>query len=1070
MHRKPVWSGAARAVIWAASAVITAAVASISWADELPDLSTDPILVLNGVGHTASVNRVLVSRDGARVFTVSDDQSLRVWRLDDGTLLDVVRGPIGPSDEGALYAVAESERFLAVAGRAGWDWKGGKTFVRVLSAADLTPKGVLTGLPSPVDDLEFSDDGKFLAVGLSGGGAGIRVFQLGRGDPVIKDSDYPEGVVDIAFLPDGRLLALGASGVLRAYNVANGTTVADVALPGTGRPWRLVPAHGTDLVAITHRASAELLLIPTTNKARQGRIAIDGTAGSGVANAAWGKGDKRVYAVSDQEGVRRNGSVATQQLIRSLDIDGKQLAAFDLQLTGVDAPIVDFVSVPSDGGRDALVFSTSAGDWGVLDVQGDGRLELRFLVRAEGASFRGGSARRPLINEDGTSVAFYPGASADRRILFDSKRALLEEAPDGLRGFFEASRTVGNHILDLDVELASARVDGRVVDLEPGERALDIVSSQTGDEVYLGSNHYLRRLAPGSGSEVWRVPVPAPAWIVAPSANGSVVTAFLGNGIIQWRSAADGRLLKSFFATRDTRHWVSWTPDGFFDHSAAALNKSGGASSGAQLIGYHRNKGYKDAPEFLPIDRLYTKYYRPDLVAYALDPEIPDLAASSGTGQSLSIAEVIDRNVPPPIEIIEACGVNELGGAAGCITPEPVEAVSGTRSTATRTVRAALPEHMRNRSVLEIILKIEDRGSGFGKIEIRRNGAQMTLRREGLREQENAFLMRYRIPLLSGTNTISVSVYDRENLVQSEPLTLVVEGDSGVTVTDKTIRVFAVGVSDYAVDMFDLQKGIASNDAYGIADAFADTVKKGGLYARSQTTVLVDENATKANILKGLRMLADESKTVDTVVVFFSGHGDAVDGNYVFAPHDLGAGGSEALAQASAGQRFGDSVVRDLFRTEGLSQAEIMSELGKIESENLILILDTCYAGSFQALNQDQRQVMSRSVVERVAHDSGRFILASARGLAHDSDGKDYPPGQGHGLFTSNALDGLHGEADFDDDKVVYLTELGGYVRREVEKESKGTEVPQVPVIKFYGDPFFPLAVTGEQATAPSAN
>jgi len=1070
VHRKPVRSGAARAVIWVAIAVLVAAVTPASRADELPELSTDPILVLNGVGHTASVNRVLVSRDGARVFTVSDDQSLRVWRLSDGTLLDIIRGPIGPSDEGALYAVAESDRFLAVAGRAGWDWKGGTTFVRVLSAADLTPKGVLTGLPSPVDDLAFSGDGKFLAVGLSGGGAGIRVFQLGRGDPVIKDSDYPEGVVDIAFLPDGRLLALGASGVLRAYNVANGTTVADITLPGNSRPWRLVPARGTDLVAITHRASAELLLIPTTNKARQGRISIDGTPGSGVANAAWGRDDSRVYAVSDQEGVVRDGAVVIQQLVRVLGVDGKQLATFDVQQTGVEAPIVDLVSVPAKGDGDALVFSTSAGDWGVLDVNENGKPELRYLVRAEGASFRGGSARRPLINEDGSSVAFYPGQSADQRVLFDSKRALLDSAPDDLHGYYAASRNAGAHILDLDVEIAAARVDGRAVALEPGERALDIVLSPAADDVYLGSNHYLRRLAPDTVSEVWRVPVPAPAWIVAPSANGSVIAAFLGNGVIQWRSAKDGRLLKSFFATRDTRHWVSWTPDGFFDHSAVTRNKDGTSSSGAQLIGYHRNKGYKDAPEFLPIDRLYTRYYRPDLVAYALETELPDLAASSGVGQSLSIAEVIDRNVPPPIEIVEACGVNELGGAAGCITPEPVEAVSGTRSTATRTVRAALPDHMRDRSVLEIILKIEDRGNGFGKIEIRRNGAQMTLRREGLREQENAFLMRYRIPLLSGTNTISVSVYDRENLVQSEPLTLVVEGDSGATVSDKTIRVFAVGVSDYAVDMFDLQKGIASNDAFGIADAFADTVKKGGLYARSQTTVLVDENATKENILKGLRTLASESKTVDTVVVFFSGHGDAVDGNYVFAPHDLGAGGSEALAQASAGQRFGDSVVRDLFRTEGLSQAEIMSELGKVESENLILILDTCYAGSFQALNPDQRQVMSRSVVERVAHDSGRFILASARGLAHDSDGKDYPPGQGHGLFTSNALDGLHGEADFDDDKVVYLTELGGYVRREVENESKGTEVPQVPVIKFYGDPFFPLAVTGEQAATPSAN
>jgi|GEM_PF-3028791 len=1054
----------------AAVALLAVAAGSTVRAEGLPALPTDPIPVLSGVGHTASVNRVLVSRDGARVFTVSDDQSLRVWRLEDGTLLDVVRGPIGPSDEGALYAVAESDRFLAVAGRAGWDWADGKTFVRVLSSSDLSVKGVLTGLPSPVDDLEFSSDGKYLAVGLSGGGAGIRIFQLGRGEPVVKDSDYPDGVVDTAFLPDGRLLALGADGRLRAYDVSTGATVADIVLPGNGRPWRIVPSRQADLVAITQRAVPELFLIPTASGTRDGRISIDETAGAGAANAAWGQSDRVVYAVSDQQGVVRNGSVVSQQMLRALDIDGRQLAAFDIQQTGVGAPVVDFLSVPGADGADVLLFSTSAGDWGVLDVKGGGKPSLRYVVRAEGSSFRGGSARRPLVDEDGSSIAYFPGPSAERRVLFDAKRASLEEVADRLPGFHEASRKAGGHVLDLDVNDASARVDGRVVPLGQGERALDIVASPSGGEVYLGSNHYLRRLDPGTLSETWRVPVPAPAWIVAPAANGSVVAAFLGNGIIQWRSAADGALLKSFFATGDARRWVSWTPEGYFDHSAEARKQDGTVASGAQLIGYHRNRGYKDAPEFLPIDRLYKKYYRPDLVAYSLDPQSAGLAAPGGTAGGLTLAQVIDKNVPPHLEIVEACGVDELGQPAGCTTPEPVAAVPGTRSTVTRTMRAILPEHMRDRSVLEITLKIEDGGRRFGRVEIRRNGALQTLRREGIREQEKAILMRYRVPLLAGTNTISVSVYDAENLVQSEALTLVVEGDSGVTVSDKTIRVFAVGVSDYAVDMFDLQAGIASNDAFGIAEAFAGTVKKGGLYARSQTTVLVDENATKERILKGLQTLAEESRTTDTVIVFFSGHGDVVDGNYAFAPHDLGAKGGAALAEASAGERFGDAVVRDLFRKEGLSQIEIMSELGKIRSENLILILDTCYAGSFQALNADQRQVMSRSVVERVAQDSGRFILASARGLAHDSDGKDYPPGQGHGLFTSNALDGLDGAADFDGDTVVYLTELGGYVRREVENESKQTEVPQVPVIKFYGDPFFPLAVVDNKPAASSAN
>ena len=79
-----------------------------------------PFLRIETGMHTAAIWRLGVDASCRRLATTSDDKTLRLWSLPDGRLERTIRLPIGPGDEGKLYAVALSPdgRRLAAGG---WD-------------------------------------------------------------------------------------------------------------------------------------------------------------------------------------------------------------------------------------------------------------------------------------------------------------------------------------------------------------------------------------------------------------------------------------------------------------------------------------------------------------------------------------------------------------------------------------------------------------------------------------------------------------------------------------------------------------------------------------------------------------------------------------------------------------------------------------------------------------------------------------------------------------------------------------------------------------------------------------
>ncbi|MBL4692551.1 MAG: hypothetical protein JKY92_04400, partial [Magnetovibrio sp.] len=233
---------------------IVVLVVSVSGAAQArPRLPLEPIISLEVGTHTGGVNQIQASHNRQNIFTVSDDQTLRIWDAHDGQLKRVIRGPAGPRDEGALYALAQSNRFIAVAGRVGWEWGKGTTTVRLLDAKDYHARGVLSGLPAPVSALSFSPDGKYLAAGLKGQRQGLRLYSLGTGKAAIKDLNFPAGLVDLMFLDDGRLIALDGSGLLSFFNVKTLSKIRTLKIPKAQSTWRVSQSSDGRFLTITHQ-------------------------------------------------------------------------------------------------------------------------------------------------------------------------------------------------------------------------------------------------------------------------------------------------------------------------------------------------------------------------------------------------------------------------------------------------------------------------------------------------------------------------------------------------------------------------------------------------------------------------------------------------------------------------------------------------------------------------------------------------------------------------------------------------------------------------------------------------
>lgn len=204
---------------------------------------------------------------------------------------------------------------------------------------------------------------------------------------------------------------------------------------------------------------------------------------------------------------------------------------------------------------------------------------------------------------------------------------------------------------------------------------------------------------------------------------------------------------------------------------------------------------------------------------------------------------------------------------------------------------------------------------------------------------------------------------------------------------------------------------------------------EGGALPDNQIAVLVDESATRENILRTMREYFLKADANDVVMLYFSGHG--LDG--CFLPVDY-----------------------DGFNNK-LRHEEIKQVFKLSKAKHKLCIADACHSGS---LNLDSRFAAKGPVnvtLDRYYQafedsDGGIALLMSSK--AEELSLEDH--GLRQGVFTYYILRGLKGAADSDGNLLVTVTELYNYVYVKVREYTTGA---QTPVLTGVFDENMPVAV-----------
>ena len=121
----------------------------------------EALLRLDPGGHTAMVNKLLITPDG-RLVTASDDKTIRIWNPKNGREERKILGQLGSGPEGMIFAIALSPDGVLLA-------SGGyfmpEDVIRIHDFQSEELLQILKGHENVVHDLAFSPDGRWLASG-----------------------------------------------------------------------------------------------------------------------------------------------------------------------------------------------------------------------------------------------------------------------------------------------------------------------------------------------------------------------------------------------------------------------------------------------------------------------------------------------------------------------------------------------------------------------------------------------------------------------------------------------------------------------------------------------------------------------------------------------------------------------------------------------------------------------------------------------------------------------------------------------------------------------------------------
>lgn len=1020
---------------WSRAVLLLAVLqAGLAWAQGVTPVQDPwpqrPFLGIDSVAHTDEAGYIVLTPDDRYAVTASYDGTLRVWDVQTGELRQRFFFPKVSANGARLrgLAMAPDGQRVAVTG---YDLRH---IIMILSLQTGRVERVISA-PEDTASLAWSQDGRFLAAGKPRGvsARGIRIYNVGNGAEVFRDTDYDESdVTGLAFRANGALFAVTSSGrrnsTVKLYQPERGSwRLAASKVPRFGDASSRWDAAGkTILVGSRTRLDGETLDELPHEPDRRGT-----PSSMGFSRLAQSPDGKYFFGATwsfyHPHGFMRRWSGS-----------GRSDSFVQLQLP--DPRVADLAVT-----RKGEVIYVS--DRGVVGLVGsDFKLAWRVAHDTPNLENRPQALK---VTESGWVALPVATAEGDREVAFNL--AAPEFAPlSRVRERWNAPATSGRGVKVLAWE---GTRDGTVNDARlplkgSNERSLCVAVHSTDGTVAVGSNRERLYRVSAKGDRLWMTYLGSDVTAVNLIEPRDLVVATTSNGMLWLFRWSTGVPVMAYYLQPLSRRWLAISSQGYYE-----------ASTGAEdLAGWIVNPSDNRVADFMPMSRFRSTLLLSGLGRQAWESgketeAVRLLLAQRTMAQGGAAAP---KAVPAPRPDARPSAPSPLAAAAPAASPQPTppdaaqapdpdneddtpsEAEAASPLIAASAVRLdALPP------------RIEVIAPGF---EFSTDKRQVRVRFKTVSAaQAPVTHLRTTVASVSATSKreeagTSAGGDERELVIDLPPedaeIRLVAENRYGASVPT-VIRVnytgprqqqgkgnlylLAAGVSRYDNAAFNL--GLPSKDARDFVTTLQG--QRGAKYNEVYVKQLLDKDASKKGLEAGFLWLKQNVTAQDTVMVFFAGHGLNEGPAYYFMTH-------EADLDRLSHTAVPFNTIRDTLA--GLP--------GRV-----VIFVDTCHSGNVIGKALPRRASDATIAINDLASsENGLVVFASSTGEQLSQEN----PAWGNGAFTKAVVEGLRGAADFKQRGRVTYKGLDAYVADRVDELTQGEQTPVTPVLQ--GVPDFTLA------------
>lgn len=414
--------------------------------------------------------------------------------------------------------------------------------------------------------------------------------------------------------------------------------------------------------------------------------------------------------------------------------------------------------------------------------------------------------------------------------------------------------------------------------------------------------------------------------------------------------AKTGEHLLTLISLDDGSEWMVVTPQGLFDGTPVSWN---------QILWRYNQETFNVAP----IEWFFNEFYYPGLLADVFNGKRPRVAQ-----------DVSKKDRRQPVVKLSLAG-------------QPAETI------ATRTVKVKI-------EVTDAPAdKDNPKGTGAQDVRLFRNGSLVKVWRGDVLKGQPSVTLEEEIAVTAGPNRLVAYGFNRDN-VKSKDAPLVFTGAD--TLKRKgTAYIIAVGVNEYANDQYNLKYAVA--DARSFGEEMRRRQTQLGGFERVEVVTLLDQDATKSNILAAIKRLSGEVgppslkagpldglkrvEPEDTVIIYFAGHGTAQAQRFYLIPHDLGYTGDRT--------RLTEQGLKTML-AHSISDIELEGAVEGLDAGHLLLVIDACNSGQALEAEERRRGPMNSKGLAQLAYEKGMYILTAAQSFQAALEAAQL----GHGYLT----------------------------------------------------------------------